>query len=244
MDDDLVWSVEETDAAVVLVVRGDLARRSSTSLDEVVRKLLLDRGRLLVDVSDVHLRWSLAATLFATALSSAGGWPLARLVLVDGGGSVVAGLRAAGSTAEVPVLPDRAAGVEALGRRPRRVRRSSGLPSGPVIPRFARELVLASCADWGVDDGDRAAVVANELVTNAVEHTSGRSMLTLSHDQRGLTFAVWDSGVGDRVSTAASAGSLGLRVVEELSDRWGVTRHDDGKTVWALLTSQSVDGWV
>ena len=38
-DDELVWSVEETDKAAVLAVRGDLARRSTVALHEVLRKL-------------------------------------------------------------------------------------------------------------------------------------------------------------------------------------------------------------
>ena len=244
MRHELAWSVEETDAAVVMVVCGDLVRRSATNLAKVLRNLLLDRGRLLVDVSGVHLGWPPAAALFGTALSSAGGWPLARLVLVDGGGSVTAGMCAAGFMAEVPVVTDRISGRVALGSRPRRVRRASGLPLGPRSPGFARELVRSACKDWGVENElRRAETIANELVTNAVVHTSGRSALVLSHDHRGLTVAVWDAGTSDVVALTTAvvpADSFGLRIVEELSDHWGVTPHDDGKTVWALIAPRSV----
>lgn len=248
MDDEMAWSVEETDAGVVLEVRGELIQRTSVVLDKMVRKLLLDRGLLLVEVSGLQLRWPPAIALFATALSSAGGWPLARLVII-GGGSVVDELRASGYVAEVPVVADRAAGRQALRSRPRRVRRSSGLPSGAAAPGFARELVRSACADWKVDDDqDRVMLVTSELVTNAVEHTPGRIVLTLSHDQRGLTISVRDGGRAAWAAATASAagasvGSLGLRIVQELSDRWGVTPHGDGKTVWALIGSDQVRRW-
>lgn len=37
------------------------------------------------------------------------------------------------------------------------------------------------------------------------------------------------------VSVAEKHGAYGLRVVEELSESWVVTRHDGGKTVSALM---------
>ena len=51
MNDELTRSVEESGASVVLLVRGVLTRKSGMALDAVLRKLLLNRGRLLVDVS-------------------------------------------------------------------------------------------------------------------------------------------------------------------------------------------------
>ena len=58
-------------------------------------------------------------------------------------------------------------------------------------------------------------------------------------DRRGLTVGVRNGSVwaGMRPEANPDAGRFGLRVVASLSDRWGVLRHDDGKTVWALLRS-------
>jgi hypothetical protein len=35
------------------------------------------------------------------------------------------------------------------------------------------------------------------------------------------------------VAVAEQQGSYGPMVVQELSESWGVTPHEDGKTVWA-----------
>ena len=239
MDDELVWSFEENGAPVTLVVRGVLTRRSGNALDPVLRKPLLDRGRLVVDVSQVQVLWRPAVAVFSAALASAGGWPLARLVIVDTGGAVARELRASRGAEDVVLVEDRAAGWRALDERPARVRRTSDLPRDATAPGFARVLVREACADWAVGSDDRILAVANELVTNAVEHAGGGLVLHLRHDRRGLTIGVRDgsvwSGPHPEAELDPSGDRFGLRIVAGLSDNRGVRRHDDGKTVWALL---------
>jgi anti-sigma regulatory factor (Ser/Thr protein kinase) len=240
VDDELVWSLEEHDTAVTLVLRGALTRRSGNDLDRVLRKALLDRGRLVVDVTQVRVLWRPALAVFATAISCAGGWPLARLVVVDAEGGVTQELRASGRSDDVVLAADRAAGWRAMDRRPARVRRASELPCDTTAPGYARVLVREACAEWAIDDDvDRIVVVANELVTNAVQHAGDQLVLHLGYDRRGLTVGVRDGSVcaGVRPETEPAAERFGLRVVASLSDRWGVLHHDDGKTVWALLRS-------
>jgi anti-sigma regulatory factor (Ser/Thr protein kinase) len=239
VDDELTWSLEEHDTAVTLVVRGSLTRRSGNALDGVLRKALLDRGRLVVDVTQMRVQWRPALAVFATALASAGGWPLARLVIVDAAGGVAQELRASRGSEDVVLAADRAAGWRAVESRPARVRRTSDLPRDVTAPGYARVLVREACAEWDVGDVDRIISVANELVTNAVEHAGGGLVLQLSHDRRGLTVGVRDGSVwaGPRPETELDLNDeqFGLRIVARLSDRWGVLRHDDGKTVWALM---------
>ena len=239
MDDELILSLEEHDTAVTLVVRGALTR-PATALDRVLRKALLDRGRLVVDVTQMRAQRRPALAVFTTALASAGGWPLARLVIVDAEGGVAQELRASGRSDDVVLAADRAAGRRALDRRPARVRRASDLPHDTTAPGYTRVLVREACAEWALDeDVDRIVAVANELVTNAVEHTGGHLVLHLSHDRRGLTVGVRDGSVwaGMRPEAVPDAEQFGLRLVASLSDRRGVLRHDDGKTVWAMLRS-------
>jgi hypothetical protein len=238
MMDELTFTVDEGDTTVVVDVAGALTLRSATTLGAVLRKLLMDRGRVLVEVTSMSVQWSPALAVFATVLAHAGGWPLARLVLVDGAGEVAATMRAGGWAVEVPLATDRAAGMDRLEHRPGRIRRTTDLPTGPAGPAYARVLVRAACADWevkGIDD--RCVAVANELVTNAVTHTAGRPLLVLTYHDRGMTVAVRDSSsvVPPAVSVAEKQGAYGLRVIEELSESWGVTRHEEGKTVWALV---------
>ncbi|HEY0812638.1 MAG TPA: ATP-binding protein [Pseudonocardia sp.] len=242
--DELTWSIDEADPTT-LTVSGALTLRSSTALGGLMYKLLMDRGRLLVDVADVVVQWPAAVTVFPTALARTGGWPLARLALVDAHGSVASALRALGGTAEVPLAADRAGALADLARRPRRIHRSAELPGGAVAPGYARALVRAACSDWQIreDIDDRSAVVVNELVTNAVQHAGGQPVLLLTCDGRGLTIAVRDSSsrLPTRPARDSQPSTFGLLIVEELSDSWGTTPHDIGKTVWALLSSSVGD---
>lgn len=238
MRDELTFTVDDSDATVVVDVKGALTLRSAITLATVLRKQLMDRGRLVVDVTSMSVQWSPALALFATVLAQAGGWPLARLVLVDGAGGVAAAMRTGGWAVEVPLETDRAAGVDRLEHRPQRIRRTTDLPAGPAGPGYARVLVRAACTDWDISGmDDRCVAVANELVTNAVTHTAGRPFLLLTYQDRGMTVAVRDtsSAALPAVSVAEQQGSYGLKVVQELSESWGVTPHEDGKTVWALV---------
>ena len=54
MEEELNGSLEEGDAAVTIEVRGALTRRTGNALHLVLRKVLLDRGRLVVDVSQMR----------------------------------------------------------------------------------------------------------------------------------------------------------------------------------------------
>ena len=238
MTAELTWSVDDHDGVAVLDVRGALTLRSATCLGATLRKLLLDRGRLIVDLTAARVLWPTALAVFPTALAHAGGWPLARLVLVEDDGPDSSALRAVAATAEVPVVVDRAAAAREIERRPRRVRRSTDLPDGAIGPGFARALVRTACADWEISGSDdRCAAVVNELVTNATQHGGGRLILMLTFDERGLTIGVRDGSAEEPVppSVAVERGGFGMRVVEELSESWGVLRHQDGKTVWALV---------
>ncbi|HEY2769101.1 MAG TPA: ATP-binding protein [Solirubrobacteraceae bacterium] len=93
---------------------------------------------------------------------------------------------------------------------------------------------------WLVGD---AMLVASELVSNAVVHSGGGSkelldiQVKLGHDR--LLISVRDPGHSGRVARPRPDddvfGGLGLRLVQQLSDRWGAERND-GQRVWAELS--------
>jgi anti-sigma regulatory factor (Ser/Thr protein kinase) len=103
---------------------------------------------------------------------------------------------------------------------------------------FAREC----CTDWQVPGlSDRAAIVATELVSNAVQHARTPSTLRLSLTPAGLHIAVRDArptpGLGHRlVDPAAAPDCYGVLLVRSLARHVGVTPDAAGKTVWAVLT--------
>ena len=91
---------------------------------------------------------------------------------------------------------------------------------------------------------DDALLVASELVTNAVRHSrcTEEESLTVcvrcQDDRMGI--AVTDPGASGRRAVVTDrpieCGGVGLKVVQELSNRWGSERQSDGYEVWAELS--------
>jgi anti-sigma regulatory factor (Ser/Thr protein kinase) len=107
-------------------------------------------------------------------------------------------------------------------------------------PKAVREVVARlSGLDWVAGD---AMLVASELVTNAVRHSlcSEHELLTIciSFDGR-VRITVRDPGTAGREAKIADRsvelGGHGLKVVEQLSRRWGTEREPNGYRVWAEL---------
>lgn len=116
------------------------------------------------------------------------------------------------------------------------------VPCDVHAPGVVRK-TLAAVHDgaWALDDG---LLVASELVTNAVRHSGcgGEHRLTVEvgrHDGN-LMISVHDPGLSQDVAkteepdAASDAGGRGLRIVQQLSVRWGSERPD-GYRVWAEL---------
>lgn len=87
---------------------------------------------------------------------------------------------------------------------------------------------------------DALLIVVSELVTNAVRHaglpTEARVTLRATRLGNRVRVEVIDGGRGfDREQVArvqpSAAGGFGLRIVDQLSDRWGVVRNRG--MVWA-----------
>ncbi len=113
---------------------------------------------------------------------------------------------------------------------------------------FLREhLVRWGCAGLGDGEvGDVALLLVSELVTNGVLHAGTPVGVAVGYDGDTLAVAVTD-GVPDGIhpgpswSTRQSRGApsgRGLRIVHALADDWGVSVHDQGKTVWFELSPE------
>jgi anti-sigma regulatory factor (Ser/Thr protein kinase) len=108
-------------------------------------------------------------------------------------------------------------------------------------PRAARAQVRTLEPRLGPERTEDAVLLVSELVTNAVKYgpEHGEIRLIISEDERTTRFTVHDTGAGPLPAMRPlerlphEGGGHGLRVVEMVSDRWGVER---GSTrVWFEL---------
>ncbi len=79
-------------------------------------------------------------------------------------------------------------------------------------------------------------MVLDELMSNAVQHGWGCRQVQLSlHDRRILLQVTDASTAPARLLDSAVRGVSGLRLIENISTRWGQDVTARGKTVWAEL---------
>ncbi|WP_284748070.1 ATP-binding protein [Amycolatopsis sp. RTGN1] len=81
-------------------------------------------------------------------------------------------------------------------------------------------------------------IIVGELLENAYVHGGGPRQLRIhcAHDPREVTVAVADAGGGEpKLRVPDRGGGRGLLLVDQLCLAWGVSRHDDGKLVWARV---------
>ncbi|MEU0215057.1 ATP-binding protein [Streptomyces sp. NPDC006265] len=116
--------------------------------------------------------------------------------------------------------------------------------------RAARRGLRERLLEWGLEPiADDVALAAQELLTNAVKHgcrgiPSGTHEVTLTArcTATELRVAVTDPSTEFPHRRSASADcedGRGLRLVDEVADRWGTTTEPDGsgKTVWLELSA-------
>jgi anti-sigma regulatory factor (Ser/Thr protein kinase) len=118
---------------------------------------------------------------------------------------------------------------------------SFDLPPTAGSVRVARHVLLELMRAWAVShDPDDAALLLTELVTNVVDHVGGEAELTLelSAADDWLRIAVVDGSASRPVVRELSGDQprgRGMRMVQEIADRWGVEDHRGGKRVWCDL---------
>jgi hypothetical protein len=174
-----------------------------------------------------------------TALTAAGGWPGARLVLFGADPELTRTMAASSVPSTVPLAPDETGARRLLDRRPPLVTRRIELDHTTSSARRARSFVHAACTDWqlGMISHD-AIAVASELVANAVLHAGTGCRLVLRYRTHGLRVAVYDRNPARPPvlhPLVEGGGVHGLSIVAALSLQWGVGRERDAKCVWAFL---------
>lgn len=111
---------------------------------------------------------------------------------------------------------------------------------------IARAGVRREVAAAGGDElADAVALVASELITNALLHGGGWAGVSVTVHEGCARLSVFDHErrapiVG--VATESAMTGRGLRLVAAYAKGWGVTPLEDGKEVWAEITGDVADG--
>jgi anti-sigma regulatory factor (Ser/Thr protein kinase) len=127
---------------------------------------------------------------------------------------------------------------------PRRVQ----LATGPTAPAEARAHVRTAIRNWEVPvDPYVAALLTSELVTNAIRHETGETiMLAISCSRDRLRVDVHDTSrsVPAPVDAPADAeAGRGLTLVATLADEWGFCPTPWGKAVYFTLAFRPDFPW-
>lgn len=235
----------------VVQPRGALTERTGVELRQVLLKVLVDHGRVVVDLDGFRVVRASGVTIFPAVLDRCGGWPRARLALCRPGEGMARALAQRRVPALVPVYRLLAEAEEGIDQRPTVVRALTRLVCDDHAPDVARRLVRDTCPLWQVDAELQqiAELVVCELVDNAVKHARTAAALTLERGPRGLRIAVRDtassaafSAVTDRPPDLRRQGR-GLELVARLTTSWGVEMHPVGKTVWAEIIGAMPVSW-
>jgi anti-sigma regulatory factor (Ser/Thr protein kinase) len=122
------------------------------------------------------------------------------------------------------------------------------LAGDSVAPAAARQFVRQSGLDQRLraDRGDDLELLVSELVTNVVRHAGTDMVLTLRADSEQVCLSVEDlsSQMPQMRENPGETGGWGLRLVDQLASRWGITRTSSGKRVWVLLARDPRPGEV
>lgn len=242
MGPDLHVDLDRRVGYTVLRLRGQLSVRTAPAARRAMLKSLLDVGRVVVDVSQLQLANPECVVLLPNVLQTAGGWPTARLIVVDADGVFENAARRVHCSDLLPFYPATEAGVRHVDDRPARVRRDCAVPADRSASATARRFLQEAAADWDLsaDLTEVAQLVVSELVSNAVEHAGTSSAVALELTGDSLKISVRDGSITQPVPRPLDRVSFrgrGLPLVDRVSRNWGVLDHPDGKTVWALLSA-------
>jgi anti-sigma regulatory factor (Ser/Thr protein kinase) len=105
---------------------------------------------------------------------------------------------------------------------------------------YVERVLLDRCPQALVE---AAALLASELVTNAVQHARTSLTLSVSTSRDGVRLEVSDGSTRMPVLRDAPTGNngRGLVLVDRLAHSWGAEPRPDGKIVWLELTPRGTE---
>jgi anti-anti-sigma factor len=231
----------------VVAFSGRIDLASAATVKRALLKDLSEQPEALIcDLAGVRHLDSTAAAVFSTvAKPPASRWPTTSFLVCGARPQVAEALRRVRAAHLLRQYATIDAAVEAARTRPPSLREELRLAPVPTAARAGRIFVREVCRSWRLDAPDatvldRAVLVANELVTNAVVHAHSDLWLRLELRGDRLLISVRDRG-SRRLRAVTpdleAEGGRGLWLVEQLARAWGVRpAPEGGKTVWCALT--------
>jgi LuxR family maltose regulon positive regulatory protein len=226
---------------VVLTLAGHLDLAAAPQLQRAMLKQLADHPPAIIcDLSQVEAIDPVCAGVFTSIRHPALGWPGTALVLCGTRRAVADVLLQQGVARRLAMYPSLDQALANARARPPRVGERLALGPVPTAAGAGRAFVWEVCGRWRLQElAGSAALLASELVTNAVVHA--RTAMELRVELRGpwLQVAVHDQDPNLARVLAAREGTdrgLGLGIVDRVAASWGVRRDEaGGKTVWCTL---------
>jgi anti-anti-sigma regulatory factor/anti-sigma regulatory factor (Ser/Thr protein kinase) len=216
---------------------------------QVQRMLLKDLGErpyaIICDLGGVDAIDPVCATVFSTVANHpSSDWPATAFLLCGARPAVAEVLDRLAVPHFLPMYDTVEDTLDQVAARPPYLKDDLRLAPTATAPAAARLYVRDVLQYWrlalpGQDVIDRAELLADELVTNAVVHA--RTSLKLRLELRGDLLHIGVHDASPRLlrlvpDDPESEAGRGLRLVEQLSTAWGVHRgRDGGKVVWCTL---------
>jgi anti-anti-sigma regulatory factor len=238
--------IDTSAAATIVTPVGVLSVATAPSLRDALLKCVADQpSAVIVDLALLHVQNAYALSVFGVVARRTGDWSGVPLILVTGNpGQGRLNLRTKTLARFVLIAPTIDAALASIRRPPIRRVTTLSLASAPTAVRTARSHVTLTCGRWACAEVvDDAVAIADELVGNAVSHTSADLTLRLELRRGLLTVAVTDESPQPpmqrrgrvRVDDPPDHG-LGMVIVAKLASCWGSSATTTGgKTVWAVL---------
>jgi anti-sigma regulatory factor (Ser/Thr protein kinase) len=111
-------------------------------------------------------------------------------------------------------------------------------PPEPDSSRASRRFVHDALETWGCRElNDVAQLLTTELVTNVVMHarTDVAVLIIWEHDVLRVEIRDGSSIIPTIRDLPSTEGGYGLRIIDAMSDTWGVETTSHGKAVWFQL---------
>lgn len=241
MAEPLTWTTTEQAGFTIVAVHGRLVLATTPRLFIGLQKALAEQpSALLVDLSGMSLGDVVALSVFTAINRQAAIWPGTPVLLCGPRPEVAAPLarRRFGALLVRDDVDDAIREVSLGAAVPPMI--TDRLLPATGATRRARHVATEACLRWGLPElAGPAAIVADELVANAVEHAGTMITLQLVRRPRFVHVVVRDGSPRAPEITVRVPGGpdhgRGLLLVESFATRWGTMPTLNGKVVWATL---------